>query len=304
MAKFCSECGKPLEEGKSCCCSASETVHFQQILEQEVEEYPNIGIHRENQRNQRDSQFTQINHSLLLSKDEKDSYFYDIMCTFKHILYAPVTHGVEFVKSKDTSTGLKLIGLQALLSGVFACIVSSKLNTVLSTHNNTFSLLSKKIDIKMPMMNIFIVTIIFSCILSLALAGILYVISHFVQNKVTFDSMVCTCGVRSVPIIVVNLITIALFYINNFYGILLFFLGNLIGYFYLIQVYPCTSESKEKVPLILFLSAMVFIVVTYMIMYRGIDVYIPEELKAKWAYIKDDISNVEVIFDNFMGRFF
>lgn len=116
--------------------------------------------------------------------------------------------------------------------------------------------------------------------------------------------MLCVTSVRSAALVPVTLIAIVLFYLNIAAGMMFFYLGNLISLFYVVAVLMNTyQESKNKVPVIVFITAVIFAFISLYIMYQGIPYYLPDSVKAAWKSIRQGISNPSEMLQEIMGDY-
>lgn len=277
MAKFCTKCGRPLEEGKICPCQLTAE-GAQTFTQQQYEK-------------------AKQNTSMFLQK---------VFATFKSILRSPATEGTKFAASEDTSIALGLITFQAIFSALFALVVTSKVDSLLKLFYSY-----KDMDLatanlyKLPFLKIFIVTIIISMILNCILAGLLLVISMFMKNNVTYKTMLCVAATRSVALIPVTIISIVLFYINNSAGLMVFYLGSLAGLCYMVSAFPAASEDiKNRIPAIVFITSLIFTFVSMFIMYECIPYYLPEGMKEGWSYMKEGLRNQSALFEKIFGSIY
>jgi len=312
MAKFCTKCGKPIGEGGICDC---ETVNESQRVEQQVPVTPILQASSYAQAPQatpyaqapqaapyaqapqaapvyqtyaQPAQAASGNFSIYLKK---------LFQIFKGILRFPSSEGSKFAVSEDRNTALGLIGVQAIFTTLFAMITISHTLSVLF---GAFGGSGSSSSLKMPYVQIFFVTLIASFALSCAFAGIIFGISYLFKNKISYTAALCITAVRSVIIIPVTIIAVVLLFLNLGYGLMLFYAGGLAGLCYMVAAFPCTStENKNKVPLIIFLSLLAFAIVSYFVMIKCLPFYLPSTLKD----ISKELSNPSKFFSNFMNNF-
>ena len=253
MAKICTKCGKELEEGVACSCT--DYIVKEQVQYQES---------------------SAVTKALITPQQANDAkmYFISLVDILKKIIKYPNTEGARYAVSDDRKSALGLIGIQALLTTLFTIIAVAQLNPLLKALSFFGG------NIKMPMIKIFILTFIASVVLSMALAGIILGISTLFKNKITFQTALCITSIRSVALIPVTLVACLLIFVNSGYGVMLFYAGNLAGICYMISAFPVTStEDKNKVPLIMFISMILFAIISVIVMTKIAPQFLPDALK-------------------------
>jgi|GEM_PF-5085226 hypothetical protein len=276
MAKFCTKCGNPLTEGVPCECeTVNQGIKVEQTVEQTAEQQP-------------DQQANQIIYTQPVQQANPNSaivYLKKLFNLFKAIVRFPSTEGVKFAVSEDRNTALALIGAQAVFSALFALLVSFKFDDLFSS----FGMVE---DIKMNYFKIFIVTILASCVLSCAFAGIIFGISYLFKNKLSLNAALCITAVRSIIIILVTIVASLMLLLNFRCGVTLFYSGSLAGICYMIVAFPCTSlDNKNKVPLIIFISALIFGLISYFVMFKCLPLYAPDSMKESFKSISQMLTN-------------
>lgn len=281
MAKFCTMCGKPLEEGEICSCQLSNQTA--QAPQQEI-------LPQQMPAGQPAAQPT-----VQINVDNASNYIKKVFTYFKKIFCAPATDGAMFAVSQDKNTAFGILGAQAIFSALFALIATSKVG----------SLLKMVSSVKMPYVRIFIVTLLASFALSCAYAGILLGISILFKNKISFSAALCATATRSIALVPVTIAAIVLVFINFGYGIILFYLGNLAGLCYLVITFPITSqENKNKVAFIVFISTVIFAIVSMFIMVKCAPYYLPDSVKDSISSATNMLKNPSSFFEGIMNEMY
>jgi len=313
MAKFCTKCGKPLVEGGICDCDA---VNQSQSVEQQVPVTPIVQAYSYTQAPQ-SAPYAQAPQATTYSQTPQAApyaptyqnmnaqptqagsvnftiYLKKLFRIFKGVLRFPSTEGVKFAVSEDRNSALGLLGVQAILTTLFAMItISHTISMILGTLFGSSAL-------KMPYVQIFIVTLIASFALSCAFAGIIFGISYIFKNKISYKAALCITAIRSAIIIPVTIAAVVILFLNVGYGIMLFYAGGLAGLCYMVAAFPCTTaENKNKVPLIIFLSMLAFAFVSYFVMIKCLPLYLPGSLKD----VSKELSNPSKFLSNFMNNY-
>lgn len=217
----------------------------------------------------------------------------DIMIS---LLKHPFSKGIAFSNSEDLKSASIIIGLHALFAAIFTALSFSRLTQIFEVFNGILYELTGYSDIlnmKFPMINIFLITLIGSAAFSMIYAGTLLLFSIIFKNNVSYKTVVCAVASRSAIIIPVIALSIVLIFIIPFLGIILFTMGNFAGIAYITQVFPVTKiKNRDYVPLIVFLGTVVFLVVTYFVFINSYSMYLPADLKELIPYFEELMSNI------------
>lgn len=304
MAKFCTKCGKALEEGEICSCSIVNQ-SMQQAPQYQGQPAPQYQGQFAPQYQQPTPQYqaqptpTYANQPVSQATGKTASdYLKKLFQLFKNILRYPATEGAVFAVSEDRNLAFGLLGAQALFSALFGLAMASKAGSLLKVLNS----FSDSESMKMPYFRIFLLTIIVSFALSCALAGILFGISTLFKNNVSFKAALCTTAVRSVVLIPISAVALILSFLNIGAGILLFYMGNLAGICYMVLAFPVTSqENRNKVAFIVFISIVIFAFVSMFIMAKCAPYYAPSSLKESFEAISKMVTNPSSFFEGILG---
>lgn len=197
MAKFCTNCGKPLTEGQQCEC-------FQNTVSSDT----NISMDSQQSANAQNNQTN------------------DIVAYLK-AMYA---FGISFIKSpssmiklvaqkEDFKIGLFFLGLQAIATSLLAMLM---LNRAAKATIDFFGGLGSLLGMafrgngpKIPYFSIFFKDVIFIAIQFFALACIIFVISKFLfKGKGFFKALIGVLGVATIPLSVTLLASLILVFIS------------------------------------------------------------------------------------------
>ncbi len=335
MAKFCINCGNPLGEGQLCSCKApiegnpvtqqaqpvtqqaqpitqqaqavteqpqpatqqAQAVTYQAQPQQQVQsDQPMIQVNGQD--------FSQYQQQFEKAKQNSTMFLQRVFTTFKSILRSPATEGTKFAVSQNTTIAMGLLAFQGIFTALFALVVTSKINSQFTRAYSQFGRMDYEMAnmYKMPLFKIFLLTAIVSVVLSCALAGLLLLAGMVLKNNATYKTMLCVAATRSVAVIPITIISIVIFYFNKGAGISLFYLGNLAGLCYMVSAFPAaTSEIKNRIPVIVFIAALIFMFVSLYVMYKCFPSYLPEGLKESWGYIERGLKNPSAIFEEIIG---
>lgn len=237
------------------------------------------------------------------------SIFYRVLKVAKR----PVTEGVHMIQEADTKSAFALIILQALFSGLFACLNCKKIgdfvfelfSTMAAAGGASLSDLLGELQssglgslglgiqsgLKVPYGRILLVTVLASVALSCVLALLLWVGNMIVKNHVTYTNMISVVAIRSVVLIPITLLAciVSLLVPQKYFGIgqWVFFLGGLWGLAVtLLAMDTCNhGERKDGLALMVFIVSILFIVITVWSMRTLWTQYLPDLLKSSFEML-------------------
>lgn len=253
MADLCTKCGKPLQQGQVCSCQAqgSEKEENQGQVENLA---PKV-----DQRQEYKQQFDAV-------KEKSVAIFQRVIGLIIAVFKDPVKSLEQFAASGDYTLALVLIGIQAVLSGLFGLCVLGKVNGPL----HIFSL---------P--KVFFVTLFASYGLSCLLALLLFGLVKALGGKTKYPNMLCVAGARSIALLPVTLVSLVLFFINNGFGTALFYAGNLLGMIFIFTAVKKAAEIEEKkMVYILFFAMLLFLIANGLAARYGFPLYYSKGMKS------------------------
>lgn len=295
MAKFCINCGKTLDETGRCSCQSAviETQAVPKVNPQETYQgMPEYGstYHREVDYSQKANQ----------AKEVLSTGYNQVMNILMNLLRRPFTKGIPFSNSEDVKSASMIMGIHALLVAIFTTLAFSRMNEVLSAFNELFMAMvgyGEVIDIKFPLINIFMITLMGSAIFGVIYAGTLLLFSILFRNNVSFKTALCAVASRSAIIIPIVLCSMILLFVIPSMAIPVFLLGNIAGVAFITQVFPVTrQENRNSVPLVVFFGTALFLLVVYIIMVNSYTAFLPEGMKELLPYFKEMLSDPTSIY--------
>lgn len=304
MAKFCTKCGRPLEEGAICNCETTQNAQVAAQTTQEVA--PTPAQQTTQQTTQQATQQAPQQTVAKVNGFDFNLYFKTVLDTFVGITKKPVTAGIDFIAKADLSIALFFIALQAIFTGLFSMVVCSKIGAAISTLGSLTSLVSgsssKDNDvldlIKMPYFKGFILTVLISIILTGILALVLFGANKVLKNIVTINQMVAAASLRSVFAVFTSLFAIIIFFINPTIGVLFFFAGNLVGVILIVMTLPKNAATENLVPIVMGVAFVIFMIVSLFIMSKCWTIYVPSAIKEGIDGLKDLISDPTEIMES------
>ena len=198
MEQYCQKCGKVLKKGEICDCDATEKMYIQ----------PNIKKRKNNER------------------------LIKIIESFYGILTSPIEAGRKFVLKTDMIANIIFMVLQAIVSGIFAYIISEKKNLqIASKYKDNISQLenfnsgfTNKIQIEAG--KNFFMTIGFSLVFTMAMAVILYLVLKILKLNLNFENVLSIIIIKTVPIIVLDMVACASVLYSSSVGWILYLLSG------------------------------------------------------------------------------
>jgi len=287
MANFCGNCGSPLEEGSICSCQ-------QQVAQPMAPVAPNAFVI-----------YMKRMWSLIIA-----------------LVKAPAKVGTQFVSSADYKIALGLIGAQSLavvflflsFAGKFnsAIVAVNKLATSKAYGTGTSTVrvsLGGPSNIKFPMFTVFVVVGIISFGLACLMAGVIMLITKIFKGNTDYKHLLCVSAINSImstpfllaaffisllmPMDIAQSIStgnVPLIYSSFIfpflYPLLIALVGNIIGWFTSLRVIAGSSDIDDnKAIYVLFLSAIVMIIATYLTIKVGGPMCLPSTIKEGLSHL-------------------
>ena len=186
--------------------------------------------------------------------------------SFLNIIKHPVTGGRDVILAGGVAVGSALMVLQGILTAIFAAIGANKAFGDMVGVVSYFS----SDDVKIPYVKIIFLTLILSVILSFVLALLLFLGNLIMKNTVSFTQMIGAASLRSSVVIITNILAIIVCLINPVGGMLVFAIGNIWGFFVILQAMPIATEAmRNKLPLVMILVYFVFMLANYFCVKQG-----------------------------------
>jgi membrane protein len=212
MAKFCTKCGKKLEDGKPCDCCKKEVK--KEVVESKTNSFD-------------------FNECV-------NSYIEMV----KGIFVKPIDTIKKFATSSNFVLGLIALAINCIVSGIFLyCIAKESINLISSFTGGYSSLLAMSSSIDVPFMKTFLYGILFMAVGFSVTALMIYVMAGVIfKDKIDMKKVFSLVGVCSVFTTVTTVVSIIL----NYISIKLMMVVLLIsGIFYLTHLYQGVQETTE-----------------------------------------------------------
>ena len=281
MANFCGNCGSPLEEGSICSCQ-------QQTAQLMAPVAPNAFV-----------LYMKRMWSLIIA-----------------LVKSPAKVGTQFVSSADYKIALGLIGAQSLAVVFLFLSFAGKFNSAIVAVNNLATSkaygtgtstvrvrLGELSDINFPMFTVFVVVGIITFGLACLMAGVILLIIKTFKGNTDYKHMLCVSAINSImstpfllaaffvsllmPMDIAKSISsgkVPLIYSSFIfpllYPLLIALVGNIIGWFTSLKVIAgCSDIDDNKAIYVLFLSAIVMIIATYLTIKVGGPMCLPTTIR-------------------------
>lgn len=291
MAKFCTQCGKKLEEGEICSCqqekvNAENEIKLEKIVNDETKE--------------KMEELTR----------KTSNYFAVVWNAFIRIVKSPVGYGTKFVKEEDVKTTCGIIGVYSIIQAIFVLCILKKINEVIDFAGGVFSSyandnMGNSIQnvLQLSLAKGFLLTVILAVLLSAFYAGILFVVNRIFKENYSFQAMLAVTAVKNTFCILTTLLAIILFVLNPFFGIVVFFLGDFLSICFTMAV-VLNQNSPNKEVYIVAIATVIFTFVAVFVVTRYIPFYIPDYIRSGMGEFETYLRNPSMFFQQIMGEMF
>ncbi|MCR4802251.1 MAG: DUF4175 domain-containing protein [Lachnospiraceae bacterium] len=195
--------------------------------------------------------------------------------TFLDILKAPFTAGTTFINESNHVTSIGFVVLQAILVAIYACILCSSANKLLSISSFLYSA-----DTSINYVSAFTLTLLGSLIMTAARTGALTIGTSILKGNADWKKCLCICGVRATCVSVLLAVSIIVTLMNSSYGSIVFIFSSIAGMaFSLPHVIESLGLSKDKAIYLSIVVAFVLLIVMYIVFKIGLPLYLPKDLR-------------------------
>lgn len=312
MGKFCTKCGRPLQEGEICSCQMKKQEVPQETVENKVEQ-PVVQNQQETQQqtiNQQPTQGQQI--TVNVNTQAAQELFHGVLGCFLQLMKKPVTTGKELIREANMKIALSFIILQGVFSGFFALAVVGKYGSLLGALSGAASSLSSLSSGSMdttliiPYFRSFLVTVVFSIVLSCFLALLLLLGHMILKSPVSYRQMLAAVSIRSALLLPTILISLILFELQVTIGIFLFIAVNIWGLMamFLALASWITDEKKNLFVLIMSLALLLFIIIMMFILSKIWTLYLPDSIRNMIKLTQQQIKNAGGLMNSLLRDMF
>lgn len=294
MAKFCVYCGRSLEEGEECHCRDISSRAVPSKTEEKVAQ-------------------------AVVSASKAGGYLQGLWSLIKRSFRAPSQMMRSFAASADSNAALGLIGIQAIVFGLFMDAFCSQITAALAdalqrisfavgsifgrSSGNSFGNSDDIANlVKFPMGKIFFLSLILAVAAALLFAGILLVFSKIFKGQATYRHMLCVSGANSLAAAPLLLLGIVGLWINFKLGIGLACLSLLLQPYFTFEALNGTAAVEEdKSVYVCFLSFAVLTLVMLFVVKQVYPQYLPTGLTSLLNEAKSYTNNASSLLNGLVG---
>ncbi len=213
MAKFCTKCGKPLEDGKTCDCEFTKK-----------EESSKAGV-------------VQTTSGVDINR-----YINSYIDIVKGIFTKPVDTMKKYIEGEQYILGIIAIVLNSLISGIFLYCLCSEAMGLIGSFMGYGSIFSGYAG-DLPVMKIILYGLLFMVVGFFSTAGMIYVVANLIlKDPIDIKKSISLVGVCSVFTTVTTIACLILTYISIKFMMIVLLVA---GLFYLTYLYQAISESTK-----------------------------------------------------------
>ncbi|WP_461815630.1 hypothetical protein [Faecalimonas sp.] len=255
MAKFCTKCGKRLEEGEVCTCTQQVECNAESQVENNAEsqaESWNGGQPTINQTGEKTKEAEWISAKSTIVVNETKNIFSKIIPLLKN----PVVETKNIANGKSSIPGLEFIGLKALVALIFTIIMLVKMDSALGGY----------IDI--PKATVIIMVLLLTLGADCLEALLLKVFSGVLNGVTDQSAMYTVVGTRALFETLIFLVSGVLCFVSFNFGCIIYALGKIIlpvvefaGYRVLVQ-----ADEDRKI-YAYFIAKVVMAIIIYIVVY-------------------------------------
>ena len=282
---YCKICGRPLRDGEVCNCQQVYGYNNQQNVNQQ-QTYQTQGYEQYQQQYGYSQNYEYNNQNNYQNTTESTSIIGSII----KLLKSPVKYGKVYTVNANIVTSVILILLQAIFTGLVALIACFKVKSYISQALSLASLSGlssyKSMSdsalslIKIPYVSSFLLTILISLVLTLILAGLIFVGCKIIKNEVNFIQVIAVVSVRSLFLVLMSFIACLLTFINVYIGLFVFFTGNAISFIFMAKAFPVIDDSiSDRIVYMLAIIYILSLVIMAFAISKCWQIYLPDTIK-------------------------
>lgn len=272
MAKYCMYCGTANADAETICSKCGKAL--KSSFAEHVNMEQNVSV------NYQYSNYSQSNYrQQRYSGEDIQKKAESVAKTYVDILRKPFDAGAAYIRNADILTIITFMGAQALVSAVFAVICALRINA-----------LDGGDHIIVPVLQAFILTIIYSGILYMISTALLFVLIKIGKGAIDFKAALAATSMKAVVLVPVILASCLLFKCNEGYGLILYIISYLIGIVYQnASIYSVSGVHKNK-RVYIFLAMLLLSILIFVIFARIVCTsYVSDEIK---GYIQSGLDKL------------
>ena len=267
MARFCTYCGSPLEEGQACACTQQAAAADSNIQQTVQEGQQPTQPH--NQEYQQESQplFEQSVQQQVYSENEFVKFMKRMLATVTRFARNPVGIVKEAAKQADMFTGFFFAAVIAIIMSCYSVILitSSGLGTILAFSGSYVSYY----------VGTFFKTLLSGVIQYFILTALIFGISKIFKSKCSYKSILSGIGVASIPVIAGVIVAMIFTWFMPTFALMVITFGILMS---IILVFPLLGEvaalNENKITYTIAISYIVYYAVYVLIIVQQLKSYV------------------------------
>ena len=211
------------------------------------------------------------------------------------LLKNPVTTGRSLTQVADIKVSMIYIVLQGIFSALFGTIVTGGVLKLIRTLSGGYG----DDYFKLPGFRIFMITLLASVVLNLALAGLLLLGHMILGQKTTYQRMLSAVSVRSALAIPSIVVALLFSFISKPFGVVFFFLSAIWGFVAMIMVVDAGIEERKKdiSALVMAVVILIFLALLYFAITKLGLYYLPNQ-------VREVINNPSDLFSELIGELY
>ena len=256
MAKFCTKCGRRLIDGQPCSCTQTQ----QNAEDTQENAYQSETAQAESQQTQQPVHDMQESVQKEV-KDKAKNFFTQALEMIKH----PSTGFASSVADENSKNGLILMGIQALLAGLYLYVFVQKIVSTALNGVSSFLGVSRYVGQTPSFGHGVILSIVVSLIISGVILGLMNAMGH---AKINWFQACQIVGMRSLGSILALILAILGLLLGMYqFAVLIVLVGSVLTFIYsMVAMMSYPGVNKNAVAYIALIVEIVGAIVAYFIM--------------------------------------
>ena len=238
MTKYCTNCGKKLEDGKTCDCMKKTTKK------------------------------NEAKEEAVVVKTTSNEMVNDYLDVLKGVFVTPASTMKKYATSSKFVLALIMLGINSIIFGLFVYLFAKEgIGLIASFYGSSYSSLVSGYDIEVPA-KVFFIALVLMLAFFFCLGGLLHLIAGPIMKKDSdFKSIMGLIGVNAVFTTITTLVALVCIYINLTLGIVVLAIASTIYLFNTYQGFIELSKiDKNKVTYVFTVAyAITIFVVCYLL---------------------------------------
>ncbi len=318
MAKFCTQCGRRLEEGEVCNCKQQAVPQAapQPEVQQETaapQQAPQPEVQQETAAPQQAPQPEVQQQVAPKEPNPMVLWLKGLFWEFLNLILKPVTEGKKVIVEANVLHAVTYIGLQGILSGIFGMLVGAKcfsavkgLVDLVGGYTYAYGVGDTVLKmLSMPYGRIFFVTFLVSVIMSCVLAGFFMLGNMILKRKVSYLQMLSAVAIRSALLIPGIVVAMILVPISMMVGSFWFVMIGIWGIIVMVVAMTSSLQEEQKNLFVLIASGAIvlFVIIMALLVSKLWTCYLPDLVRTALNTVEGFISDPYQLM-NLLGNYF